>query len=51
MIENFKRLSISFIKCDNCGHPYKDTELNTKRGSNKLICDECVKKRENGNDY
>jgi hypothetical protein len=38
------------IQCDDCGKPTKDIELNTKRGSNKLICDECVKKREKGND-
>jgi hypothetical protein len=32
------------IPCDDCGKLCRDIELNTKRGSNKLICDECAKK-------
>ena len=38
------------IPCDDCGKPCKDIELNTKRGSNKLICDECANKRNNSNE-
>jgi hypothetical protein len=36
------------VVCDDCGKPCRDIELNSKRGSNKMICDNCVKKREKG---
>ena len=38
------------IPCDDCGKLCNDFELNSKKGSNKLICDECVDKRENRRD-
>lgn len=38
----------NMIRCDDCEQFYSDDVLNSKRGSNKIICDSCVKKREKG---